>query len=660
MPVRGMPPLDREAFSRATADERVLREALADADIVPQLLVHAQLTGEVDLLEEARPHIQGGWSHLASLPDELRDRIRGRLVDALGARAAGTASGPPRPPRDLFGRIMSVGIGQPIPDDYVSMLLEEMSQDEDDARRVHWRGPVPENLSGFQVVIVGAGLSGLCMGIKLREAGIPFVILEKNDAVGGTWYENSYPGAGVDIPNHFYSFSFSLKHDWSRHFAGRDELWRYLNDVADAHDMRRHIRFRMEAVSARFDDETSLWEVTTRDPCGRAETFKGQVFIPAVGQLNRPAIPAIPGLDGFGGPLFHTAAWDHGVDLTGKRVALVGTGASSMQVGPAIADKVDRLLVFQRGRHWAIAHPLYKQEVSRGMKWALEHIPHLARWHRFLLFWASGDVLHAMLEVDPGWDRRDVSLNAENHAFRERLLAHMRAELRDRPDLLEQVIPDYPPYGKRMLRDNGWYGMLKRENVALVTDPIDHVDHDAIVDQAGRRHDVDVVVLATGFQAARILAPMEITGRGGRRLGDVWANEDARAYLGISVPEFPNLFVLFGPNTGLSHGGSMFFMSECQVRYVMQAIRELIERGAATIECRPEPHQSYARRVDEALGRMVWASPNVKSWYKNKAGRVVSLSPWRLVDYWKLTSAFNPADYRITMRTRPEIRTSGT
>jgi 4-hydroxyacetophenone monooxygenase len=637
-----------EAFRRAAADEAALRGALAQADIVPQLLAHAQLSGETDLLEEARPFIRGAWSYMAELPPALEDTIRTRLFNTLEACALGAESA--RPSRAIFGHIMSVGIGQPIPDDYVDMMLEELDQDDVDARRVHWRGPGPEGAADCHVVIVGAGLSGLCMAIKLKEAGIPFVILEKNDAVGGTWFENSYPGCGVDIPNHFYSFSFALKHDWSRHFAKRDELWAYLDQLADAYDIRRHIQFGKEVAGARFNEATSRWEISVRDAAGCEEMVIGNVFVPAVGQLNRPAIPDVPGLADFKGPVFHTAAWDHGVDLSGKRVALFGTGASSMQVGPSIVDRVGRLLVFQRSRHWALAHPLYHVEVNAGMKWALEHVPYLARWHRFLLFWASGDVLHAMLEVDPDWKTPDISLNAENHAFRQRLLTHLEAELAGRPDLLEKVIPNYPPYGKRMLRDNGWFKMLKRDHVDLVTDGVERVEADAIVDRTGRRHEVDVIVLATGFQASRMLWPMEIVGRGGTTLASVWKDDDPRAFLGITVPRFPNMFVLFGPNTALSHGGSMFFQAECQVRYVMQCIRELIERDQAAIECRPEPHEEYARRIDSAHSRMVWAHPNVKSWYKNASGRVTTLSPWRLVDYWTLTHALNPADYRFTPR----------
>jgi 4-hydroxyacetophenone monooxygenase len=638
-------------FQPAAADEAVLRAALRDADIVPQLLVHAQLTGETRLLDEARPYIQGGWSYQQVVPNELAARIQDALVRALKDAASGASRPGSRPSVEQFRYLMSAGIGTDLPPHYAEMWLEEWNGEGQDLRSVAWRSePDSAERKRFMVVIVGAGLAGLCMGIKLREAGIPFVILEKNTEVGGTWYENSYPGAGVDIPNHFYSFSFAPKHDWSRHFAKRDELWAYLDELTDRFDIREHIRFGTEVVSAEFDEARSAWTVTTREPDGGTATVTGNVFVPAVGQLNRPKIPNIPGLDTFKGPAFHTARWDHGQDLAGRTVALVGTGASSMQVGPSIAGEVEKLLVFQRSPSWAALNPNYQREVSEGMQWALAHIPFFARWYRYLLFWASGDVLHTSLQVDPSWPHPERSLNAENDAMRERLTAYIRQELEGRPDLLAKSLPTYPPYGKRMLRDNGWYRMLRRPNVELIDAEVTRVTSDAIVDGEGRTHQVDVIVLATGFQASRMLWPMKVTGRAGRTLHEVWGEDDPRAYLGITVPGFPNMFVLYGPNTNLAHGGSLFFHAECQVRYVMQAVRELLEGGSAAIECRTEPFERYNAQLDEAHRSMVWNHGGMRNWYKNSRGRVVANSPWRLVDYWRLTLELDPADFLFTPR----------
>jgi 4-hydroxyacetophenone monooxygenase len=343
----------------------------------------------------------------------------------------------------------------------------------------------------------------------------------------------------------------------------------------------------------------------------------------------------------------HTAQWDDSVALDGRRVAMIGTGASGMQVGPSIVDRVARLSIFQRSPHWAVHNPLYHAVVDAGKKWALANLPHYASWYRFQLFWASADGLHASLHVDPDWPTPDLSLNAANHAMRERLIEHIFSEVGGDPALLAKATPNYPPYGKRMLRDNGWYRMLRRANVDLVTEPVARIESDAIVTRDGERHPADVLVLATGFQADRLTWPMRIAGRGGVTLRDRWGEDDPRAYLGITVPGFPNFFLMYGPNTNLAHGGSAIFHSECQTRYTLLAIRELLEGGRRSLEVRQDVHDDFNRRVDAAHDRLVWAHPGVGSWYKNRRGRVFATSPWRLLDYWNFTRVFEPAEYRF-------------
>jgi 4-hydroxyacetophenone monooxygenase len=319
-----------------------------------------------------------------------------------------------------------------------------------------------------------------------------------------------------------------------------------------------------------------------------------------------------------------------------------------MQVGPAIAPIVEKLTIFQRSPHWAMYNPLYFETVADDKKWVLKNIPFYAKWFRFQLFWSSSDGFHPMLRIDRDWSGQAHAINAENAKLRELLEAHIAAEVGGALELIAKATPPYPPYGKRMLRDNHWYRMLTRPNVELITDRIDHIEKDAVVTADGRRHNVDVLVLATGFQAQRMLMPMHIEGRGGRTIRDAWGDEDPRAYLGITVPGFPNLFLLYGPNTNLAHGGSAVFHSECQIRYTMQALRALIENGHAALEVRPEPFLAYQEKVDTAHRNMVWSHPRVTSWYKNSAGRVTVTSPWRLVDYRNLTAEFRPEDYAFT------------
>lgn len=626
------------ASSKPTSDSRQLLE---QTDIAPLLMVYVQLSGDEAALDEYKGYIHGPWNFNETVPANLKRKLHERLVSVLSELDARKRQLPPPPSGDLLRKMMSVCVGQPVPDEYMDLLTHEMQLAGAEPLEVQWRCKPPAKvLEEFKVIIIGAGESGLCMGIKLLALGIPFEIIEKNDTVGGTWYENAYPGCGVDTPNHFYQYSFEPNHDWSHHFSPRRELWQYLERCANKYGVRQHIRFNSEVTQARFDETKSLWQLTLHN----GETIKANALVCAIGQLNRPLIPDIKGLEDFAGPKFHTARWDASVKLKGKRVGMIGTGASGMQAGPSIAGEVERLVIFQRSAHWAIQNPNYHATVPEGMKWALKNLPFYENWLRFQLFWASGDGLYASLQVDPNWPTPDISLNATNHGYRESLIEHIRKEVGDDPVLMKKVVPPYPPYGKRMLRDNHWYRMLTRENVDLVTDEILRIEKDRVVTRAGA-YPVDVLILATGFQAARLTWPMRIAGRGGRTLRELWGEDDPRAYLGITVPGFPNFFMMYGPNTNLAHGGSAIFHSECQTRYTLLALRELLETGRSAMDVRQDVHDDFNRRVDEKHSRMVWSHRGVGSWYKNKRGRVFATSPWRLVDYWEMTRKLEVGDY---------------
>jgi 4-hydroxyacetophenone monooxygenase len=634
-------------FAEAVADEAILRSSLEEADIVASLLVLAHISGDLSILDEAKPFIHGAWNYQEQLPDELKSKIRDRLVATLLESAKSNRPLVRRPPDATLKKIMSVGAGQDIPNEYLPLMIEELRLSDEDSRAMQWRRD-PEDLprEDIKVIVVGAGLSGICAGMRLSEAGIPFEILEKNDELGGTWYENSYPDAGVDTANHIYSFSFHPKPDWTKHFSKQEEILNYIRDVADRFNLRSKIQFGVEVEKLEWDDNASLWSVTLRDKDGSRTTKTCNVLITAVGVLNRPAVPAIPGLKDFKGASFHTAQWAHDVDLRGKRVVMIGTGASGMQAGPAIAPDVASLTIFQRSPHWAAKNPLYHAPVAEGQVWALKHIPLFNEWQRFLLFWASSDGFHSMLQMDKNWTKPAESLNQENHDVREMLIAHIREELGGDEELIAKCVPSYPPYGKRMLRDNYWYRMLRRENVNLVTDRVDHITEDAVVAKDGTVYAADVILLATGFQAGKVLWPMSIRGRDGAELEKEWNEDDPRAYLGIAMPKFPNLFVTLGPNTVLAHGGSLIFHIECQIKYILQALREMIENGHSALEVDRDVHDRYNVLVDEKCRKMVWSHPGVTNWYKNKNNRVTTTSPWRLVDYWKLTETFNPSEYR--------------
>ncbi len=504
---------------------------------------------------------------------------------------------------------------------------------------------LPHPPDGFRVIIVGAGMSGICMAVKLEQSGIDYVVLEKDADLGGTWLENVYPGCGVDTPSHFYSFSFAPNAEWSRYFPKRDEVFAYFSKVADDHGVRERIRFRTEVTGADYDEGTATWRVRGRGADGEEFVLDAPVLVTAVGQVNRPFVPPIDGLDTFAGPVMHTARWRPEVDVAGKRVAVIGTGASAMQLVPAIADEAERVLVFQRTKQWAIPHPNYHREIPDGVRYLMERVPLYARWYRLRTFWNFGDRLHEPLQIDPEWPYPDRSINAANDKHRVFLTEHIKRELGERTDLLERCLPDYPPYVKRPLLDNGWFRAVARPDVDLITEPIAEVTTDGVVTASGATHQADVIALATGFKILQFLAPMEIRGTSGRTLREQWGDDDARAYLGIAVPGFPNFFVLNGPNTFAGHGGSAIIATELEARYVLLGLRRLIEADLASLEVREDVFWDYNKELDEALSRMIWSHGKTSTYFRNDAGRIVVNSPWKYIDYWARTRRFEPGEY---------------
>lgn len=635
----------------AARDPARLRREIGDADIVPLLLSLTQLTGDDRLLKLARPYVYGGWSYTQTIPKHLAAEIRERLATEIESAAAALAIGgravPEEPDPALLPAMLELAAGETVGPDYHPVFRDEANFGPDDPRDVNWRGTPPKAREDFLAVIVGGGFSGVCMAIKLKRAGIPFVILEKNAQLGGTWLENRYPGIGVDTPCHFFSYAFEFNTDWSSYFASGPEILAYLQRCAEKHGLLEHVRFRESLDAAEWNVATNRWILRTRRADGSADRIEANALITAVGALNRPKIPAIPGLADFEGPAFHTAQWREDVDFSGLRVAMIGTGASGMQTGPSIAPIVENLTIYQRSPHWAVLNPLYHANVGASVRWAMRNIPYYASWFRFQLFYAASEQFHHTLTMDPDWHDPQHSLNAANARTREDLIAYIRGQLGDRTDLLDKVVPPYPPFGKRMLRDNNWYKMLKRPNVELVTGPVERVTPTGVV-SGGEERPADAIILATGFQASKMLAPMEIRGRDGKTLRELWGDEDPRAHLGVTHPGFPNFFMIYGPNTNLAHGGSAIFHSECQVRHVMLALREVLEGGHAAIEVRREPFEAYNARLDAVMSRMVWSHPGVGNWYKNSKGRVVMNSPWRLGDYRDMTATLNPADFAFT------------
>ncbi|MEO7430360.1 MAG: NAD(P)/FAD-dependent oxidoreductase, partial [Acidimicrobiales bacterium] len=460
----------------------------------------------------------------------------------------------------------------------------------------------------------------------------------------GTWYENTYPGCRVDVPNHFYSYSFAQSSEWQQFFSTQPDLLDYFRRCADDLGLRPLIRFGTEVLEARFDDGEQYWSVTTRGADGTETTDTYEMVVSAVGQLNRPKLPDIAGIDRFAGPSFHSARWEHDVDLAGKRVAVIGTGASSAQLIPEIANAVSELLVFQRTPPWLAPTPNYHDDLPADLCWLMAWAPDYARWDRLVQFWRMHEGLLPAAVVDPEWPDQHRSMSMLNEMVRQLLSAHIEAEFTD-PELRAKMIPPYPPLAKRIVRDNGsWARALQRPNVSVHTEGIAEITETAVRTADGVDHEVDVIIYGTGFTASEFLTPMRVIGSGGVDLHERWAG-DARAYLGLTIPEFPNLFLLYGPNTNIVINGSIIYFSECEVHYLLEATRMLLEGGHRSLDCRPEVHDAYNERIDAANRTMVWGAAEVNSWYRNAKGRVAQNWPFSLLEYWEQTREPNKDDY---------------
>lgn len=638
-------------FVSADVPDEAIRNALQTANIPALLATVLFLGGDHSLMDGSIRLTGGGLGELdGGIDDAAADRIRAAAFELLTKQRDG--GNPPQPPSEpsFVRRIMDLLANQPVSDDYVALLTEEMALDGD----LRTPSSVADVDPAFGTVIIGAGLSGLLMALRLKQAGLPFMVIEKNADVGGTWFENIYPGCRVDTEAHFYAYSFAPNVDWSGHFAAQGEVLAYLRKVTDEYDLRPHIKFECEVDALTWDEQTCLWTVNYREG-GQTQTREANAVVSAVGQLNRLRYPDIVGLDAFEGQSVHTSAWDKSLDLSGKRVAVIGTGASAFQLVPAIAEQVEVLDVYQRSAPWIFPTSRYHDPVEDGQQWLLKAVPSYASWYRLWLFWNVADAMLPFVTVDPDWPHLDRSANAVNETLREMLSARITDQLQAKPELVDRCVPDYPPLSKRLMRDNGsWCGALCRDNVNLIGEKISAITPTGVVTEDGGGRDYDVIVYATGFRASEFYAPMTITGRGGVDLNDVWRGEP-QAYLGITIPDFPNFFSLYGPNTNIAHGASITFMSECGARYVLEGLTLLATRKAAMMDVKRDVVDEFVDLIDRENRLRAWGMPQVVNWYKNASGRVTQVWPLPFSDYWRRTSFVDFSDYNLSPRPHAEL-----
>ncbi|WP_430331545.1 flavin-containing monooxygenase [Rhodococcus sp. ACT016] len=617
----------------ATLDPAQLRTHLQRADPAVLLAVLAQFTGDADVLDRHADAI----SHVPDAPEmagvtdaDTAAAIVEDLIAALTSdvRPAGAAA--PDDP-DLFARLVPLALGVAPGDEFLSMLLEQGGFHA--AQPVLPRTtPLPGTLD---LVIVGGGLAGIAAAIAAAREGIAYEILERNDDLGGTWLIQNYPGVGVDTPSSYYSLSSELNPDWTSYYPKGGEYQDYLRAVADKHRIRDHTRFGMEVESLVWDEATYRWDVHVRSTDGSRSVTHAAAVITALGYLNRPQFPRAEGRDSFAGISVHSGEWDPSLDLTGKRVAVIGAGCTSAQIVDSIVDDVAHLTLFQRQPHWVAPRKRDSDDVPEHHRWLSRNVPFYANWLRVKAFWGSADSAYPVVIVDPEWASTHLSISRANDMLLQDCLAYIDRTFGAGSELAAKVTPDFAPFGKRIIRDpGGYYPALTRDHVdVLVTEPA-RIVPEGIVTPDGDLVEVDVIVYATGFYLD-FLSTMDIRGRDGRALSDEWSG-NPRAYRGGTVPGFPNLFITSAPNTNPSHGAGNNFGIEVAVHYIVECLHLLAERGARSLEPTREAYDAYVAEIDRAMENTVWRhTPTAHTYYRNDSGRVVVASPWRLVDVWR-------------------------
>jgi 4-hydroxyacetophenone monooxygenase len=623
-------------------DTPELRQALQEGEIHTLLMSYVHISRDESMLDRFAPHIKSPFAYPPEdIPTELQDELRGKLLHVLTSPAAETES----LTSALMHRMMSVGIDEQVDDEFLPLLYDQIGFRPETPRKQRAdRKPADPN---FKVLVIGAGMTGMAAGIKLEEAGYDWEIIEKNEDVGGTWFENRYPGAGVDTPSHFYSFSFALNSEWSSYHPQGADMFAYLKRVAEEYGLRSQIRFNTTVETLIWDNDAKVWNVTVRGKDGRRQVLRANAVINGHGVVNRFKWPNIPGLESFQGPRLHTATWDTSLDLAGKRVAVIGTGASGAQLIPAIADQVSELHVFQRSRHWVI--PVYGDDtVTEGVKYAMRHIPYYLEWYRFRIYWFAADGLYPNVLLDPAWPEDSPSVSAGNETMRQFAVGHIERTFAGRPDLVEKLTPDFPIFSKRIILDRGpYFQSFLKPNVHLEQGAVERITSNSIVMKDGREIEVDVLICATGFDVANMMGAIEIVGVDGKRLREEWGAEDARAYFGLMVPGFPNYFHTTGPNSAPNHAAGQNLVSERQINYIIECLDWMNAEGKAAAQPKQQAFEAWQDKVETQMTKMIWSHPRANSYYNNSSKRNFLSWPWRLVDFWNACRGPSKQDFDL-------------
>jgi 4-hydroxyacetophenone monooxygenase len=610
------------------ASDQEIEDALGYAEPMVLRGVLYQLTGDESVAATEAVASAVGFHAATSLSPEGMAFLRSKAAEFLKSYRDQGAGEFPIGSEERLQRSLSLTAGEDIPDRDMAFWLEELAL-HPWARALEWpERPEPEQLQGFEVLVIGAGMLGLNAAVQLKRAGIRYTVVEKNPEIGGTWFENRYPGCRVDTPSRAYTLICGVEYNYPYQYSPQSENEKYVHWLADKYDVRQSIEFNTEVKSLLWDEDAKLWEVQALGPDG-PRTWRVNAVMTAVGLLNRPSVPDFEGAEEFKGELLHTARWPSGLDITGKRVAVVGSGCSGYQTFPDIARVAAHTFLFQRTPSWVFETKNYLTPLPPQVNWLERNLPYYRNFLRLRGRWLHGPVLQGrFFSKDPH----------VNDPMREQRLEFMRRKFAGHPELMDKMLPNYPPAASRPVMVDEEYSVfdaLLQDNTTLVTDGIARITADGIVDGSGQEHAVDVIVLATGFKANDFLWPMEIRGREDKTIEQLWEKDGARAYLGTMLPGFPNFFVIYGPNTNPVSGAGNPAIHEMGTRFAIECVAHLILKNESTVDVTLDAYLQYNDEVDKAEPTRIYIDAGVKNYYTNDYGRSAVNCPFDARKMWE-------------------------
>ena len=638
----------QQTTSISPVDDDFIHDAVESAGINALRMALYQVTGDPDLatMKISKEKIRGGVLFDYVLGDAEKEIVKAKAREFL-KKATPTTISPP-PSYEETRKFINLFAGKIIEDNEAVSSYEELAF-EDFPRGVRWTEKPPmQKLAKHKVIVIGAGLSGIATAIQLKLLGIPFTVIERQEGVGGTWLLNTYPECRVDTLSYLFQYRFEKNYHWTEYFAPRQETQKYLEHVCAKYGIYEHFQFNKEVVAAIWEESSSTWRLQVKKKeTGEVEAYVANSIVSASGLFATPKRPNIPGIQTFKKPMFHTTEWDHAFDYADKRVAVIGTGSTGTQLTPGLAKYAKSVTVYQRTANWIVSYEGYKSKVQDHMRWLCDTMPYYWNWYCYAAYFRSLDL--AALQVrDKDFETKAGQVNERNKSVRETLTNFIQDKMHDRPDLVAKLIPTHPPLVRRLVVDNGFYDALKEPHVELVTDNIDRITPNGILTVDGKEREFDGIVLSAGFETGQYFFPIDYKGVGGTTLSSLWSKDGARAYLGMVMPGFPNLFSLYGPNHQ-PRGGSLYSWAEIWARYAVSAIVWMIENDAKSMTVKSTVNDAYQEELDKRNATLIWESDGA-GYYVNNFGRQGVNMPWITSEYHAMVVKPKPEDFKVMYR----------